>query len=165
MSFRQLLTVVVCFLLALTLASGDALSAGKGSSLTNKQVKKFKEKKPREDKRSGDEGRNMHVTLAGQSGMEIVKGRITKVRAGGIVMDGVYFGLAYASMVDDFGKVLKISDLYVGLEVTLKKEYGSVVRLTGKNFIRTGVITDRREIMRKIGSKLPSNPLRKGGAQ
>ena len=164
MSITRLLSLGACIVLTLALTAGDALSAGKGGPLTEKQVKKFKEKKPKKDKRSGNSGRNRHFVSPAEPGIEIVSGKITEVRSGGIMMDGVYFGLSSAVLVDDFGKVLRVKDLYVGLEVSLRHEFGRVVRLVSDNYIRTGVITDRREIMKKLGSKLPTNPLRQGGS-
>lgn len=94
---------------------------------------------------SGTHGLNEHVIdLESNPNMETVRGKISEVTASGVYLDGVYFPLMGAKIVDEGFRPAEIKDLYVGLSVLILKNYGSVSKMLCFNLIRSTSSTPDR---------------------
>ncbi|NIR68054.1 MAG: hypothetical protein GWN61_12655 [candidate division Zixibacteria bacterium] len=84
---------------------------------------------------TGDHKRNVR-TLSRGGAVETVKGTIFRVSGMSIIMDGESFYLSGADIFDQLGFPVKPEELYPGLKVHVMIKYGSVYRVSVKNFSR-----------------------------
>lgn len=86
---------------------------------------------------SGTHGLNQHVIPAHNPSTEVISGKISETSSSGIYMDGEFFPLVGAEIMDDKYRPAEIKDLYVGLAVKVFKKHGGVRKLLCIDMIRT----------------------------